>query len=487
MEKHHEHETHQGLLPFDIIVILMDVAKRWLLILLAAAVVGVSTFILSDLSYRPQYRATTTYVVTSKSTSTTVFTNLSNTNSLATVFSELLNSSLLRKSILEELGRPSFDGTISANVISETNLLTVTVTASDPRTAFLVSQAIIDHHEDLTYQVVDNIALEVLQAPVVPTMPINRETNLSDARRNMLLAAAVVAALLVLLSYSRDAVRSGWEVRKKLEGTYLGEIPHEKKYRTFAAWLRHQKTGILITNPATSFRFVETMRKLRRRLEQRLKGRKVLMITSLLENEGKSTVAVNLALSLAQKHQKVLLIDCDLRKPACHTLMDRRSLSFGVRDVLTGNVSVTDALVQDKKSGLYMLLEAKGSRGSGDLIASRSMKGLLKWARNEFDFVILDLPPMAEVSDAESMTRYADASILVVRQNAALAQPLNKAIEALEGGNAKYLGSVLNNVYSLELAAGRVYGYGYGYGYGSYGKYGHYGHYGASKADKTTE
>lgn len=84
----------------------------------------------------------------------------------------------------------------------------------------------------------------------------------------------------------------------------------------------------------TSFRFVESIRKLRRRVEQHMDGGKVLIVTSLLENEGKSTVAVNLALAMEQKGKRVLLIDCDLRKPACGMVLGQSKFTYGLNDIL---------------------------------------------------------------------------------------------------------------------------------------------------------
>ena len=469
-----------GFLPFHPIVLLQDVVKRWLLILLAALTVGVAAYIYTDLTYTPVYRTTTTYVVTTYSSSATVYSNLSSASSLATVFSELLNSSVMRKAILQQTGAQSFGGSITASVIPETNLLTVTVTASDPRTAFAVAQAIIDHHETVTYQVLDSIALEVLQSPKVPTAPVNYANASGQMKRMMLYAAVATVVLLTLVSYSRNTIRSGKEVRAKLDCNFLGEIPHENKYKTLISRIRRRKTSILITSPVTSFRFVETIRKLRRRVEQHMRGGKVLMVTSLLENEGKSTIAVNLALAMVQKHEKVLLIDCDLRKPACHALLEQKNIPYGVRDVLSGQAELNEAIIQDRKSNLYLLLEKRGNANSSDFVASSAMAELLEWARNEFDFVVLDLPPMAEVSDAESITAYADASLLVVRQNIAYANAVNKAVEALDGGKAKLLGCVLNDVAATAMATGRR----YGYGYGKYGRYDHYGNYGAGGTDK---
>lgn len=482
MEKTNELQTAGGLLPFDPIVILQDVAKRWLVIVLAALLAGTGAYIKTDMEYTPVYQTNTIFVVTSRGSSTSVYSNLNSTSSLAQLYTSLLNSSIMRKTIAQEMNVDSFSGTISTSVIPNTNLITMTVKANDPRTAFLAAQTLIDHHEELTYQVIDGIALEVLQPPAVPTAPVNHANASSEMKRMMLYAAAAAFVILAIMSYLRDVVRSETEAAAKLDCDFLGEIPHEKKYKTIFSSLARRKTSILITNPVTSFRFVETIRKLRRRVEQHMVGGKVLMVTSLLENEGKSTVAVNLALAMAQKQKRVLLIDCDLRKPACHAVLDHKKFNSGIKEVLQSTANLSDSILRYKKTNMYMLLAKKGDRNTGDLISSERMDALLDWARENFDFVVLDLPPMSAASDAEGMTRLADACLLVVRQNVAMAPALNKAIAALEGSRAKLLGCVLNNVYSTRITSGG--GYGYGYGYGKYGHYGHYGSYASGSAKK---
>lgn len=478
--------SESGLLPFDPIVLVRNVLKRWMAILTATLMVGVGSFIIADYSYQPQYSTTTTFVVTTRSSYNSVYDNLSSTTALASVFSELMNSSVLRRTVLTDAGLGSFNGSISAQVIPETNLLTLEVTDANPRTAFLVSRAIVENHEALTYEVVGDISLEVLQSPVVPSSPSNPINAMGQMRTVMLVTAFLVCILMAVRSYQQDTVRSGKEVRKKLDCHYLGEIPHENKYKTLRSWIRHQKTGILISNPVTSFRFVETINKLRRRVEQHIGHGKVLMVASLLENEGKSTVAANLALSMAKKHRRVLFLECDLRKPAGCTILEKKWTGPGVRDVLAGKVSAEEAVVQDRSNGLYLLLETKGGRNSADLAGSVRMKELIDWAREQFDYVVLDLPPMAVAMDAESVMEFADACLLVVRQDTAKAAALNKAIEALGKGRAKLIGCVLNNTYSTFLSSGQGYG-GYGkYGkYGRYGKYGKYGQY-AAYASKTS-
>jgi capsular exopolysaccharide synthesis family protein len=463
-----------GLVTFDPIVMVLDLMKRWLLVVVIAVTLGVGAYILSDTMYTPQYQTNATLVVTTRSSTGTVFTNLSSTNSLANVFSQVINSSLLRKTVLQEAGISYFDGTISAQIISGTNLMTLRVTGSNPRTVYAVAKSIIENHEQLTYEVIGDVVLEVLQEPMIPSYPINASNGSGNMKKTMILSALAVSAFIMFMSFNRDAVRSCKEVRKKLDCHLLGEIPHENKYKTLKKFITREKSGIVISNPTTSFHFTENIHKLRRKMEQRMGSGRVLMVTSVMENEGKSTVAVNIALALAQKYDRVLLLESDLRKPACHTIMNQKDIKVSLKEVLLSNAKPEDAVIQDRASGLYMMLDAKGIRNPGDLLGSKPMADLIQWCRDNFDFVVMDLPPMSVASDSESILEFADGSMLVIRQNVVRADALNRAIVALKRGKAKFTGCVLNNVYTSFLSSGQGVRGTYYNKYRKYGKYGNF-------------
>jgi capsular exopolysaccharide synthesis family protein len=213
-------------------------------------------------------------------------------------------------------------------------------------------------------------------------------------------------------------------------------------------------------------------------------GGKVLMVTSVQENEGKSTVAANIALTLVRKGKKVLLIDCDLHKPACATLLEVQMPAATTRDVLLDQTKLSSALVRYKRSDLYLILEKRRYANSGDLLTSHQMHRILDWARREFDFVVLDMPPMNVVSDSEGVADLADASLLVVRQNAVRALVINRAVADLENGKAKLLGCILNDMHTTFLSSGQGYRYGNYGGYHGYGHYGSYGYYGSHSTRK---
>ena len=458
-----------------IITALQDVLRCWRLIIAAVLIAAMLAFVATDLTYRPRYQATTTFVVTTDSATGSSLNNLNAAYTTATLFTEVLNSSLLRQVVLQEAGLRSFDGSINAAVSGDTNLLVMQVSGSDPREVYLMSKAIIGHHHKVSAQVLRGTILEVLQEPSVPTGPVNH----ADIRRNVRMASLAagigMAALMGALSVMADKVRSKEEADAKLSCNVLGELYHENKHKMLRSRLARKKASILITNPLTSFVYTESVHKLASRVDRhRRKGEHVIMVTSFLENEGKSTVAVNLALSMVKKGRKVLLLDCDLRKPACAKILGEHQYEAGILEVLQGTAALTDC-VKQMKNGLHILVGGKSLRAAVSMSHSPQMKQLIEEAAGMYDLVIVDTPPMALAPDAECICEFADAALLVVRQNAATANDLNGAV-AILNKSTHLLGCVLNNVFgSGDFAP--VFHYG-GYGYGKYGKYGKYGRYG---------
>lgn len=465
--------------PGLIITVIRSVLKSWLLIVAAALIAAMGAFVYTDASYTPEYRTTTTFVATSGGTSTTTYSHLNAASNAASVFSEVINSSLLQQRVREATGISSFHGKITASAISDTNLLTMTVTGNDPRDVFLMSRAIIENHQIISSEVINNTILEVLQYPTVPSAPTGRP----DVRRNMLyaaFAAALAAAgLLAVRSYTEDKVRSREEADRKLTCHVLGELYHEKKNRTLRDLLSRRKKSILITDPLTSFIYTEAVHKLSSRVDKRRhRGEHVVMVTSYLENEGKSTVAVNLALSMAKKGKRVLLIDCDMRKPACRLILGITEKQLpGTADVLAGKIEFDEAVRDLENTGLSLMTTRRSLRTATDLVNSSAMEELLQDAAEKFDIVIVDTPPMSVAPDAECIAAFAGAALLVVRQNEAFADDLNDAAAVLERAGAHLLGCILNNVYG---SGGYSPAFRYG-GYGKYGRYGKYGKYGYGK------
>ena len=494
-----ENKTYQmenlDLFAYDPIVLVHDVLRRWHFIVIAALLAGMVAYMGATLRYVPDYTTRTTFVVTSRGNSTTVYQNLQSASNLASVFSEVLNSSILRKTILEELELPYFDGTIQASPVPETNLISMQITGHDPRTAFRMTRSIIENHELVSRQVVGDIVLEILQDPVVPVAPSNQSHAGGSMKKAALLAGAAMCALLGVLSFCKDTIRSRQEAEQKLEERVLGELHHERKVKNVRGMYNQAKTSILITNPTISFGFVEEIRKFRRQVEHVMpENARTILVTSVLENEGKSTVAENLAISLAQKKKRVLLIDGDLRRPACYKVLEQPKTLLGTTDVIVGRTSLADAVcVYNKQPTLELLMEFRLHKNATDLLNSKSMAKLLEDAAAAYDYVVIDTPPMSVGPDSECLTELVDAAILVVRQDQAHARMVNNALDVMHRARCKVLGCVINNVCAPVFTRMNTTGSN-GYGYGDYGTYGAYGHYnnrhqlmGGKKAGATHE
>jgi len=467
-------------LKYDPVVIVQDILKCWKIILAAVFMIAAISYVMLDRSYEPLYRSEATLVVTTQDSTTTVFSNLKSTSELATVFTNLLNSSVLQNRILEKLGMTSWDCTIHASAVAETNLLNLSVVAKDPRSAFRIIWALIEDHETVTFEVVGDMVIEVLRYPQIPTAPMNGSDVIREVRMTAMMALVASCACVGLVSFRRDTIRSSSEAEQKLPCWCLGEIHHERKYRTFREWRKKMENTQVITNPSCSAHFVETFRKLRRRVEQHMPTGKVLMVTSVSACEGKSTVSVNLALAQARKKKRVLLIDLDLRKPMCQKLLGYRESGFGTRDVIMGRTDLGSAVIHEPMSGLDFLPGRPIGNATTSIyekvISSEGVARMLKEAQEHYDSVIVDLPPISVAGDVEYVMEYADASLLVIRQNLVTADALRRAITTLNKGRAVLLGCVLNDVYTSRLT-GQYGGYGdysYGYGKDKYGRHGYY-------------
>jgi capsular exopolysaccharide synthesis family protein len=211
------------------------------------------------------------------------------------------------------------------------------------------------------------------------------------------------------------------------------------------------------------------------------------MGTSSVAGEGKSTVAANLAISMALKGKKVILVDCDLRNPSVGRIFNVQEKCPGLVAVLNGEVTLEEALVEiknkDASTGLWLMPGADKVSRLVEILGSEAMSKLVDQMRSEADVVILDTPPSAVLVDAMMLVKHVDGIAYVVMQDYARRRFIFDGVEELSSGGAPILGCILNGgrVHSGKYGYYGYYGrYGYGrYGYGRYG-YGHYGygHYG---------
>ncbi len=436
-------------------------------ILLAAAAVWLGATGLGKLFHSPEYTASATLVVSEKGTSS-AYSSLTLTTQMAGVFQEVFQSDVLRTLIAEDTGK-DIQGTITCEQIAETNLLVLKTTASDPRQAYLFIHSALANYEDVSGYVFANASLEIVQEPTIPSSPSNSSRLINNRILLTFLGAVGMAAVIILFYLFRFTVKTSISAGRQLDGKIQGIIPFEKKgYETHAGkrpWERKNKKALLISSPLVSMDYSEAGRRVEARIEHHMlkRGQKVLLVTSVGENEGKSTVAANLALGLAEKHLKVMLIDGDFRKPAQYKVFDcNKNNGISLDEVLRGMCDWKEAARRDEQNCIWELFQYKAVPNAPRLMTGEALNDLIEKLRREMDYIIIDCPPTAAAADAEIWMQVADTAVLVVREDWSDVRVINDTVDMIWQSCEDFGGFVLNAFREKGMQSKKGYGYRYG-------------------------
>jgi tyrosine-protein kinase Etk/Wzc len=225
---------------------------------------------------------------------------------------------------------------------------------------------------------------------------------------------------------------------------------------------------------------VETLRSLRTALIFALSEKprsKVTLITSAVPSQGKSFISANLAYLLAATGKRTLLIDADIRKSSSHRYFEYDTKSAGLSAVLRGSNTVEESIIKSAYDNLDFFPPGPRVRSPGDLLAGEKLQHIIANLAEQYDYVIIDAPPLLPVHDTRTLGKAVDISLFVARQNTVSMSEVHDAIDVFNKSGNTFDGVIFNGFIPSRL--GYRYGYGYGYKYARYGKYGKkYGRYG---------
>jgi succinoglycan biosynthesis transport protein ExoP len=283
--------------------------------------------------------------------------------------------------------------------------------------------------------------IRVIDRAEVPGYPVKPRK-----KRNILLAVVVGLffgiGMAFLLEYLDNTIKLPEEVTDFLRVPYLGPVPafsmdgslnempsrlisvHSPKSTASEAY-RGLRTSLLLSSADTKL--------------------KVIMVVGAGPFEGKTLTSANLAVTMAQSHQRVLLIDADMRRPDLHKIFQTPH-NKGLSSILAGTDTPEDAIVETSVEGLELLPVGPIPPNPAELIGSKTMERFIAGLKEKYEIIIIDTPPLTAVTDAVALSQYVDGVMLVSRTGITPRRVVKNSIEQLKAVNANILGVVLNGV-----------------------------------------
>jgi capsular exopolysaccharide synthesis family protein len=394
--------------------------------------------------------------------------DLSTSRNLVDSYIVILNTRETLNDVIDYAGVPytyrELQKMISAKAVNETEIFRVTVTNPDPLEAEKIANAIAYILPKRISTIIDGTSAKVVDAAIVPSSP-SSPSYTSNALLGFLIGFVLVVGIIALREIFDTTIRAEDDITQSCPHPILAEVPDmtagsKGGYYGYGSSRSGKKKGkyatgnqtekLALVGPGISFAAAESYKLLRTKLQFSFADESdchVIGLSSAFSGEGKSLTAANLAFALSQLNKKVLLVDCDMRRP---TLAEKLGISKypGLSSYLTRQCAFEELLqrcsFEDNENAFHVITAGHNPPNPVELLSSDRMKNALSIMRGAFDYVILDLPPVGEVSDAMAIAKETDGILLVVRQNYCDRLALAEAARQFDFINAKTLGVIFN-------------------------------------------
>lgn len=382
--------------------------------------------------------------------------NAQTAKQMESTFPYVLSSNVLRERVKTYLG-VSYLPPVTAEVLSGTNVFTLRVRDTDPQRAYDVLDAVIICYPEVAEFVIGPTAMTLLDDSGVPEQPVNRFSAVISAGKGVAMGAAVWIAVCAWLAFTRNTIHDEDELQELLNTPCIGVLPATKiTDKTAKHPLLHHDHG--------KSGFAEAVRLLAMHAEREMReqNKKVLLVSSAVPGEGKTTVSSNLAMAMAASGNRVLLIDCDLRSPSVAGAFQLEN-EAGLAEFLEGTIAVENVMKRTFLKNLCVISGGIEPREDPEkLLSDKRFGSLIHAAKETFDYIICDTPPCGLLADASEVAEFTDCALMVVRQDYAQRNQILDSVRYLTDSKTPLIGSVLNGTRGDDANS---YGYGYNYGY----------------------
>ena len=481
-------------------VIEIDVKRIWhavwhkiWLALIIAVVCAIATYAATHLFVTPKYKASAMFYVNNNSISMgdTSFSlsqgDITAAKSLVDTYIVILTSKSCLNDVIDysdsDLSYGELRSMITASAVNATEIFEVRVTSPDPKEAAELANAIAYILPKRISSIVEGTSANIVDYAVTPTSPSSPGYT-SNALLGFLIGFALTVIIIALKEIFDITIRSSDDVEQCCNHPILASVPDMfgnqsgsdyYGYGSKKSPASHGASGnrkVSLVGKDISFVASEAYKLLRTKLQFSFVDEiecPIIGVSSALAGEGKSLSSVNLAYALAQLEKRVLLVDCDMRRPSLSTKLPVHKTP-GLSNYLTGMSDISTVIQHcdlDEESVFDVVSAGDNPPNPIELLSSSKMEKVLTQLRKAYDYIILDLPPVGEVSDAMVAAKQTDGILLIVRQDYCNTIALSSAVAQFEFIESRILGVVMNCVGETD---GKYSRYSKGY-YSKYSKY----------------
>ena len=470
---------HQGIEPLQLLNLMIRFKnafmQMWILLVAASILLGGFFWYREKRAFVPMYETKAIFTVDAGYSpedifGTSAYYDQYAAQQLAGAFPMILSTDMMRDLVMQELNKGYIPGYAQAVAVADSNMLVLTVTGNNARDAYDYLCAIIKCYPQVAAFMVENPQVKIVTSPSMPTEPYNSFKGGAALFKGVMMGAFISLSFILLCAILTKTIQTTDELKKAVNIPILVALPKVEVKK------RRSGANTLITAESDP-NLTESMRGLRMKVKKMLRDsdKKVVLVTSTLAGEGKTTIAINVAAALARDGHRVLLLDADLHSQSVARALGEQVDHDGLMECMRENPVSVFSCIRKNEAQKLDFISGRSTDKRHYTLNINKVNSLLEELKHLYDYVVIDTPPNDVVSDAMALCRCANCILYVVRQDYVQRNQVINSIASMHAKGITINGCIFNGVPKFHRQYGYGYRYGYGYGYDYGNKKYHYG------------
>ena len=461
--------------------------QMWLLVLVMAVLLGGFTWYREKRAFVPMYEAKAIFTVDSGYTAEDIFGTGTYydhyaAEQLAASFPHILSTDMMRDLVTQQLEKGYINGYATASAVADSNMLLLKVNGNNAHDAYDYLCAIIDCYPRVAVHMTQYPQVKIVTPPELPTEAYNSFSDMASVTKGTLLGAVLGLLIIFACSFMSKTIQTTDELKAAVNIPILVALPK-------VAVKKRRSRAETLVSASSDMNMTESIRGLRMKVKKLVKDKekKIILLTSTLPGEGKTTVAINLAASLVREGHRVVLLDADMHHQSVARALGEAPESNGLMECMNDQELEILACIRTNEKYRLDFISGRDTDKRHYSMDQNVVNRMLQQLCKEYDYIIVDTPPNDVVSDAMALCRCANCVLYVVRQDRVQKSQVINSIHEMYSKGIKIDGCIFNGVpkFQRQYGYGYRYGYGYGYDYKKYAnKYSYGGKYGYGYSSK---